>query len=112
MRALRALFASALVTVQLASQNALAADGPWFLFGRHGGCFPIRDALERKFPDIDNVADPESFIRFVRAKGLAVSSKVVPGQAGAAVVVDVPEKGLALVFATAELCSRAPDTGR
>ncbi len=112
MRARRALFAAALVSVQPAYQNAFAADRSWLLFGRHGGCSPIRDVLERKFPDIGNVADPESFIRFVRAKGLAVSSKVVPGQAGAAVAVDVPEKGLALVFATAELCSRAPDTRR
>jgi hypothetical protein len=103
-RAFRPLFASALVSIQLVSQSALAAD-KWFLLARHGECFPIR-SLERKFPDIGSVAEPESFIHFVRAKGLTVSSKAVAARAGSAVEVLVPDKGLALVFVTAELCSK------
>ena len=102
MRTVKTLFASALLAVQLVSQSALAAD-KWFLLARHGECSPIR-SLERKFPDIGNIAEPESFIKFVRAKGLTVSSKAMPVQAGAAVEVLVPERELALVFATVELC--------
>ena len=104
MRTAVPLFASLLIAVQLVFQPVLAAD-KWFLMARHGECSPIR-GLERKFPDIGNIAEPESFIRFVRAKGLAVSSRPIPVQAGAAVEVRVPEKELALVFATVELCSK------
>ena len=103
--AVQTLLAGGLAALQLALQSAVAADR-WFLLARHGECFPIR-SLERKFPDLGNIADPESFIRFVRAKGLTVSSKAMPVQSGAAVEVLVPEKELALVFASAEVCARA-----
>jgi hypothetical protein len=102
---IRALLACVLTAVQWAPAPALAAD-KWFLLARHGECFPIR-SLERKFPDLGNIAEPESFIQFVRAKGLKVTSKPMPVQAGSAVEVLVPEKELALVFATAEFCTRA-----
>jgi len=102
---IRALLACVLAAVQLVPEAALAAD-KWFLLARHGECFPIR-SLERKFPDLGNIAEPESFIRFVRAKGLKVTSKAMPVQAGSAMEVHVPEKELALVFATAEFCSKA-----
>ncbi len=71
---------------------------------RHGECFPIR-SLERKFQDIGSIADPESFIKFVRARALKVSSKPMPVRTGTAVEVLVPGKELALVFVTAELCA-------
>jgi hypothetical protein len=96
--------AAALVAGELISQNAVAAN-EWFLIARHGECFPIR-SLERKLPDLGNIADPESFIKFIRAKGLKVDSKAMPVQAGAAVEVLVPEKDLALVFVTADFCSK------
>jgi hypothetical protein len=91
--------------VQLPAQPAFAAQR-WFLMSRHGDCFPI-SSLERKFPDIGNIAAPDAFVRFVRAKGLAVSTKPMPVASGAAVEVHVPGKELALAFVTAELCSSA-----
>jgi hypothetical protein len=84
--------------------QAAAAQG-WFLMARHGECSPV-SVLARTFPDIGGVADPEAFIRFVRAKGLAVTSKPFPAQAGSAIEVLVPEKSLSLVFVTAEHCSK------
>ena len=102
---IRTLLACVLAAVQLAPESAFAAD-KWFLLARHGECFPIK-SLERKFPNLGNVAEPESFIQFVRAKGLKVSSKAMPVQAGLAMEVHVPEKELALVFVTAEFCSKA-----
>jgi hypothetical protein len=104
MLAIRALLACVLSAVPLAPEDALAQD-KWFLLARHGECLPVR-SLARKFPDLGNVAAPESFMQFVRAKGLKVTSKAMPVQAGAAVEVHVPERELALVFATIELCSR------
>jgi hypothetical protein len=101
---IRALLACVLTTGHLVPEAALGAH-KWFLLARHGECFPIR-SLERKFPDLGNISDPESFMQFVRAKGLKVSSKAMPGQAGSAVEVLVPEKELALVFVSVELCSR------
>jgi hypothetical protein len=101
---IRALLICVLTTFHLAPDSALAAD-KWFLLARHGECFPIR-SLERKFPDLGNIAEPESFMQFVRAKGLKVTSKAMPVQAGSAVEVHVPERELALVFATAELCPK------
>jgi len=101
----RALLTCVLAATQLAPAVALAAD-KWFLLARHGECFPIR-SLERKLPDLGNVATPESFIQFVQAKGLKVTSKAMPVQAGSAMEVHVPERELALVFVTAELCAKA-----
>jgi len=83
--------------------QAAAAQG-WFLMARHGECSPV-SVLARTFPDIGGVADPEAFIRFVRAKGLAVTSKPFPVQSGSAMEVLVPEKSLSLVFVTRELCA-------
>jgi hypothetical protein len=62
--------------------------------------------LQRKFPDIGTIAEPEAFIKFALAKGLKVTSKAVPVQAGSAVEVLVPESELSLVFVTAEACSK------
>lgn len=104
MHTVQTLLASALIIVQLVSQSALAAD-KWFLLARHGECSPIR-SLARKFPDIGNIAAPESFIKFARAKGLTVSSTAMPVQVGAAIEVLVPERALALVFVTGELCPK------
>ena len=105
MRIVQTFLAAVLIAGHfVASSHSFAAD-KWFLVERHGECFPIR-SLERKLPDIGNIADPESFIKFVRGKGLKVDSKVMPVQTGAAVEVRVPERELALVFATGDLCSK------
>jgi hypothetical protein len=94
---------AAIVVLLLSGQCAHAAD-TWVLMGRHGECVPVR-SLERKVPDIGDIADPDAFIRHMRGKGLAVTSTAMPVQRGAAVEVRVPGKELALVFATRELCS-------
>ena len=104
MRTVQAFIASTLTVVQMAPTSALAADR-WFLMARHGECASIR-SLERKLPDIGNIAEPDAFVKFILAKGLKVSSKPVPVQAGSAFEVLVPERELSLLFVTAELCSR------
>jgi hypothetical protein len=104
MRTVHVLLALVLSVAQFAPSVASAAE-KWFLMARHGECYSVR-TLERKFPDIGTIAEPEAFIKFVRAKGLKVTSKTVPVQAGSAVEVLVPEKELSLVFVTAENCSK------
>jgi hypothetical protein len=101
----QALLAALLPTaVQLAPSGAIAAE-QWFLLARHGECFTVR-TLERKFPDIGSIAEPEAFVKFARAKGWKVTSKAIPVQAGSAVEVLVPERELSLVFITADSCSK------
>ena len=104
MRTVRRFLALVPAVVQLAPSGALAEE-KWFLLARHGECFSVR-SLERKFPDIGTIAQPDAFIKFALAKGLKVTSKAIPVQAGSAVEVLVPERELSLVFVTAELCSK------
>lgn len=93
------------VLVAAGAVASLAAEA-WFLMARHGECAPV-SSLARKFPDLGAIADPEAFVRFVRAKGLRVTTTPLSVQAGAAREVLVPEKELSLVFVTAELCAKA-----
>jgi hypothetical protein len=83
---------------------ASAAQG-WFLMARHGECSPV-SVLARTFPDIGGIADPDAFVKFVRAKGITVSTRPFPVPAGSAMEVLVPEKSLSLLFVTAELCKQ------
>lgn len=82
--------------------GAIAADS-WHLMSRHGDCFPIK-SLDRKFPDLGSVSDPDAFVAFVKAKGFDVSSRTISFQGRKAVEVLVPGKELSLVFVTPESC--------
>ena len=104
MHTVHAFLAFVPAVAQLAPSGVYAAE-KWFLLARHGECFPVR-SLERKFPDIGTIAEPEAFIKFALAKGLKVTSKAVPVKTGSAVEVLVPERELSLVFVTAQNCSR------
>jgi hypothetical protein len=50
------------------------------------------------------VQDPQTLIARLRSKGIAVHTEDMALPAGQAVQVDVPEKGLALLFVTAQVC--------
>lgn len=95
---------------QSALDLAMAADARqvpphrWFLMAGHGECSPIA-ALARVLPDFGEILVPDAFVRFVRAKGLAASTKPVPLPAGAAMEVSVPEKSFSLVFVSAGICA-------
>lgn len=92
-----------LAAFQLAPAPANAADA-WFLMGRHGECAPFA-VLHRKFPDLGQVTDPEAFLRFAAAKGLAVHSSPVAIAGGSAVEVRIPDQGLALLFVAGGPCA-------
>lgn len=95
-------FALALTALILIRPGALAAE-TWQLMSRHGECAPIR-SLERKLPDIGAVADPDAFVVFARAKGLAVSAREIGDDGARAVEVLIPARELSLVFVTSATC--------
>lgn len=104
MSSISALSKAIVTSAALMTHSAEAAEH-WFLMARHGECFPVK-SLERKFPDIGNISDPEGFVRYLHGKGLKAGTEKVEVQAGKAIQVSVPAKDLYLVFVTAESCDR------
>jgi hypothetical protein len=100
--ALAAVLVSALAAGSAGAQSA----EQWFLFGRHGGCSEIAE-LRRKLPDLPEVRDPGAFVAYLKAKGMKYTEKPHEVPAGRAVEVQVPDAGLALLFATSQFCRSA-----
>jgi hypothetical protein len=82
-----------------------AAAERWMLMARHGECAEI-GTLERRVPNLGNVASPTAFVERMRRDGLQVIAEPLADTGGKAVQVKVPEKNLSLVFVMQELCSR------
>jgi len=100
------LIASILGAVFLGCICPVAVSGQqWFLVARHGECVEI-EKLRRKVPDLDEINDPYSFVKFMRQKGRMVTSSEMMETRGKAVEVKVPEKNLSLIFVTPELCQK------
>lgn len=88
--------------------RAYSDPGKWLLMSRHGECSEIA-VLERKVTDIDGIDSPTAFIRVMRQRGYEVTERPMPELGGEATQIDVPEKGLSLLFVRASLC---PDAKR
>ena len=86
---------------------APVSEQQWFLMARHGECMAV-EGLKRRIPDLADIRDPYSFIKFMRQNGHAVASTEMTEVKGKAVEVKVPEKGLSLIFVTAEICQGPP----
>ena len=98
-----------LLPTALISTTSANNSEKWFLMSRHGECFEIR-LLQRKFPDIGNIEDPQSFIMFMEGKGHKVISKnELKELQGIALQVSIPEKGLSLMFVKGSLCKEFID---
>ena len=85
-----------------ASQTAAA--GEWFLMSRPGECVDI-NSLRSMIPDLGQSTGPQSFVEMMKQRGHKVSAEEVSGFHGEEITVRVPEKGLALTFATGKVCS-------
>ena len=83
--------------------HAYSDSGKWLLMSRHGECSEI-GVLKRKVSDIDGINNPTDFIRLMRQRGYDVIERTMPDVGGDAMQVDVPEKGLSLLFVRAILC--------
>ena len=88
--------------VLFAASWVLAADA-WFLMSRHGTCEDV-DILERNVPDLGDVRGPDAFAQLMQQQGYKVTSTIISVPRGAARQVDVPDKGLYLMFVNADLC--------
>lgn len=86
---------------------AAGAQERWFLMSRHGDCAEV-GVLKRKVPDLGEISDPDAFAGFMRQKGYQVTARRMSVPKGTAREVNVPQKGLFLIFVTAEMC-RGPE---
>jgi hypothetical protein len=77
----------------------------WLLMARHGECTEIAK-LGSRIPELAQARDPYAFVKLMRQKGHAASADEMPASGGRAVEVRVPERNLAMVFATRELCEK------
>ena len=77
----------------------------WLLMAWHGECAEIQ-SLKRKVPDLGDVRDPATFIKFMRDKGYQVTVDEVSTPKGKAVEVKVPERELFLMFVSPEVCQQ------
>ena len=87
-----------------AAASQATAAGEWFLMSSPGECIDI-NSLRSMIPDLGESKDPQSFIELMKKRGHKVSAEEVPGFHGNKITVRVPEKGLALTFATGKVCS-------
>lgn len=84
--------------------HANADVGEWLLMSRHGECSEIA-ILEKKVADMDGIDGPKTFVRVMRERGYEVTVRDMAEFDGEAMLVDVPEKGLSLLFVKTSLCS-------
>jgi len=76
----------------------------WFLLARHGECADV-STLKRRVPELGEINDPQAFAALMRGQGYEVTAAPVEVPSGKAFEIKVPQKALALMFVTAELCS-------
>ena len=84
-------------------QSFALESSEWRLMARHGECAEIT-TLERKVPDLGEIRDPSTFVKFMREKGYRVTVNEISTPIGRAVEVSVPERELSLMFVTPEVC--------
>ena len=70
---------------------------------RHGQCAGIK-VLERKIPDLGDVTSPDTFVNLMEDREYDVAVTEMPKLNGNAVQVNVPEKGLSVIFVKTLLC--------
>ena len=97
-----------LVLTALISSTSANNSERWFLMSRHGECAEIT-ILQRKFPDLGNIKDPQVFISFMEGKGHKVIVKDLYSNErkevqGIAFVVRIPSEGLSLTFVKGLMC--------
>lgn len=73
---------------------------------RHGECVEIQ-SLTRKVSDLGDARDPTAFIKLMRGKGHQVLVNEISMPNGKAVEVNVPERELAVIFVTPEVCQQS-----
>lgn len=93
----------ALIIFVILSATPPAESSEWFLVSRHGECAEIK-VLEKKIPDLSGVDSPATFIKVVQDRGYEVKMNEIRELNGNAVQVDVPAKGLSVMFVRKIMC--------
>ena len=83
--------------------TSAAESSEWYLMSRHGQCAGIK-VLERKIPDLGDVTSPDTFVNLMEDREYDVAVTEMPKLNGNAVQVNVPEKGLSVIFVKTLLC--------
>jgi hypothetical protein len=85
---------------------AIAQPTPWLLMSRHGECADVGRALRHKFRDLPPIAGPEEFAAEMKRRGAV--AKVTNGYGGNrnAVLIEVPDSEVSLLFVRRELCQQ------
>ena len=83
--------------------TSAAESSDWYLISRHGQCTEIK-VLERKVTDLGDVTSPDRFVNLMNSRGYTVVATEIPELKGDAVRVNVPAKGLSVIFVRKLLC--------
>jgi len=73
--------------------------GQWLLMSRHGECHEISAALGQGVDDLAAIRTPEQSVDEVNRRNIGKRVTPAPGGAQGTVVVDIPERSSALIFA-------------
>ena len=92
-----------LIFIFLVFGTAEAESSEWYLMSRHGQCSEIK-ILERKVPDLGNVTSPDAFVNLMEDRGYDVAVNEMSELNGNAVQVNVPKKGLSVIFVKKLFC--------
>ena len=71
---------------------------------RHGECTEAAPALQHKFRDLRSVTGPEQFSDEMKSRGLAARVTADYGGNREAVLVEVPEREVSVIFVRPNLC--------
>lgn len=99
---LRAL--SALLLGALPYASAHAQSPSWLLMSRHGECAEVARALRHKFQDLPAIAGPDEFAAEMKRRGFAVKVTHAYGGNRDAVLIEVPDREVSLIFVRRDLC--------
>lgn len=95
---------SVLSLAGLLTAPALAQSGQWLLMSRHGECADVGRALRHKFQDLPPIAGPEEFAAEMKRRGFAAKVTNAYGGNRNAVLIEVPDREVSLLFVRKELC--------
>lgn len=93
-----------LLLAGLVSAAALAQPAQWWLMSRHGECTGVQRALQHKFGDLPTIAGPTEFAAEMNRRGLSARVTNAYGGNRDAVLIEVPQREVSLLFVRKELC--------
>lgn len=102
----------ATLIASLYSGTPLAAQTDWMLMSRHGECHEIDLVLRRKFDGLPPITSPDVFADAMRNLGVATRIAGEPVQPGGAVIVELPDKAMTLIFVRRTGCASIVERGR